>query len=356
MLSIVTVTGLLHFARLDEENEPIRFERKDVWDMRWADDNPNLFAIMEKTRMYIFKNFEPEDPISSAGYLCSFKQLEVRAALMDEILREPENPSSDLLLDLEVKALRDTRELLRSGGTKEALKFIEENSHPRLWRLLAESATENLEFSIAEASYVRCKDFAGIQFIKRLQNIQSPTIQRAEVAAWFDKFSESESLFLENDRGDLAIGLRKTLGDWFKVLQLLKSGSTGNDEELREAWTFIGHFFADRNKWEEAVQYFEKSQSTQNLVASYFNLEDFHSLEALVETAQSDESLKDLGEKFATFGMGRQAVESFIKVCARALYKQERRPMQSPHSYDCTIDVIIVGFSISSGHDLWVKS
>lgn len=330
VLSIVTVTGLLHFARLDEEKENIRFERKDVWDIRWADDNPNLFAIMEKTRMYIFKNFEPEDPVSSAGYLCSFKQLEVRAALMDEIIRAPENPSADLLLDLEVKALRDTRELLRSGGTQEALKFIEENPHPRLWRLLAESATENLEFTIAEAAYVRCKDFAGIQFVKRLQNIQSPKIQRAEVAAWFKKYNESESLFMETDRSDLAIGLRKTLGDWFKVLQLLKSGSTGSDVEMREAWKFIGQFFADRSKWEEATQYFEKSQSTRHLVESYFNLEDFHSLEALVETTQSEDSLKELGEKFANFGMGRQAVESFIKVGIVSTYFR----LQPPDSSD----------------------
>ena len=30
---------------------PQRFERKDVWDMRWADDNAELLAVMEKTRM-----------------------------------------------------------------------------------------------------------------------------------------------------------------------------------------------------------------------------------------------------------------------------------------------------------------
>ena len=28
---------------------------QDTWDMRWADDNPELFAVMEKTRMYIFR-------------------------------------------------------------------------------------------------------------------------------------------------------------------------------------------------------------------------------------------------------------------------------------------------------------
>ncbi len=31
------------------------FERKDVWDVMWAQDNPDLFATMERTYMYIFK-------------------------------------------------------------------------------------------------------------------------------------------------------------------------------------------------------------------------------------------------------------------------------------------------------------
>lgn len=38
----------------------IVFERKDVWDVRWASDNPELFAAMEKTRMYIFRDTDPE--------------------------------------------------------------------------------------------------------------------------------------------------------------------------------------------------------------------------------------------------------------------------------------------------------
>lgn len=37
-----------------------KFERKDVWDMKWANDNPDLFAMMEKTRMYVFRNLDPE--------------------------------------------------------------------------------------------------------------------------------------------------------------------------------------------------------------------------------------------------------------------------------------------------------
>ena len=94
-LSIIDVTGLLQFLDLDgthgggldvsqiqsgsgKEGELIRFERKDVWDMKWASDNPDLFAMMEKTRMYIFRHLEPEEPILSAGYICKFEDLEIR--------------------------------------------------------------------------------------------------------------------------------------------------------------------------------------------------------------------------------------------------------------------------------------
>lgn len=49
---------------------------------------------------------------------------------------------------------------------------------------------------------------------------------------------------------DLAIGLRLKLGDWFRVLQLLKTGSGDADDSLLEqAHNAIGDYFADRQKW-----------------------------------------------------------------------------------------------------------
>ena len=38
----------------------LSMERKEVWDFSWSDDNADLFAIMEKTRMYIFRGIDPE--------------------------------------------------------------------------------------------------------------------------------------------------------------------------------------------------------------------------------------------------------------------------------------------------------
>ncbi len=119
------------------------------------------------------------NPLHSAR---SFKDLEIRAVLLDEVVRESDQaPNPEYILDLEVKSLRDTRELLEKAGLREALGFIEENPHPRLWRLLAEAAVDDLDLATAENAYVRCKDYPGIQFVKRLQSVQNEAVKKAEV-------------------------------------------------------------------------------------------------------------------------------------------------------------------------------
>lgn len=49
-------------------------------------------------------------------------------------MQHPEKPvAADYLNDLEVKSLRDTRNLLEKVGLSEATAFVQENPHPRLW-------------------------------------------------------------------------------------------------------------------------------------------------------------------------------------------------------------------------------
>lgn len=62
------------------------------------------------------------------------QELEIRAVLLDEMMQCKDKPTKEQhLLDLEVKSLRDTRQLLDKVGITEATTFIEENAHPRLW-------------------------------------------------------------------------------------------------------------------------------------------------------------------------------------------------------------------------------
>lgn len=62
------------------------------------------------------------------------------------------------------------------------------------------------------------------------------------------------------------------------------------------------------------VQYYEKAQNTERLVQCYYALEDYSSLEGMVDLMQPDDPLLDrLGRMFESVGMGRQAVDAFIK-------------------------------------------
>jgi WD repeat-containing protein 35 len=64
-LAIVDTSGVLTFFDFEtvtggSEGQTVKFERKDVWDMRWAEDNSEQFALMEKTKLFIFRGLETE--------------------------------------------------------------------------------------------------------------------------------------------------------------------------------------------------------------------------------------------------------------------------------------------------------
>ena len=115
----------------------------------------------------------------------------------------------------------------------DAGQFIEENPHPRLSRLLAEAALEKLEFDLAEKSFVQCSDYQGIQFVKRLRELSNKKMQAAEVASYFHKFDDAEEMYVGMDRKDLALDLRKRLGNWRRVLALHTKWN-GGDKEGRQ--------------------------------------------------------------------------------------------------------------------------
>ncbi|XP_029586677.1 WD repeat-containing protein 35 isoform X1 [Salmo trutta] len=327
-LAIIDISGVLTFLDLEVRSssddgsgsqagtgDPSKFERKDVWDMQWANDNPDLFAMMEKTRMYVFRNLDPEEPIQTSGYICNFEDLEIKSVLLDEIMKDPERPNKDYLINFEIRSLRDSRALIEKVGIEDASQFIEDNPHPRLWRLLAEAALQKLDLKTAEQAFVRCKDYQGIEFVKSLGNLQSEAMKQAEVAAYFGRFEEAERMYLDMDRRDLAISLRIKLGDWFRVLQLLKTGSGDCDDALLEqAYNAIGDYFADRQKWVNAVQYYLQGRNQERLAECYYMLEDYDGLERLASSLpENHKLLPDIGQMFVTVGMCEQTVNAYLK-------------------------------------------
>ncbi|KAK2578200.1 hypothetical protein KPH14_011656 [Odynerus spinipes] len=324
-VSIMDMSGILSMLSLDVhkgsdsanvrlEEDVSKFERKDVWAMCWARDNPLLLAIMEKTRMYVLRGLDPEEPISCYGYICSFKDLEIRCVLLDDLMQRPDETNNDLIIDLEVKSLRDTRELLAKVGLKEANNFIQDNPHPRLWRLLAESALKALDLETAENAMVRCTDYLGIQFIKRLRNVHNDQLKKAEVGALLGNYDEAEKLYLDMDRRDLAITLRQKLGDYFRVVQLMKMGIGGSDKQMEHAFNKIGNSFAERQNWEGARDYYEKGHNLEKLIQCYYKLEDFAQLAVAVDQLPDKSPiLKTVARMLASVGMCSQAATAYIK-------------------------------------------
>jgi len=51
-----------------------------------------------------------------------------------------------MLVEYEAKSLRDTRDFLTTVSLKDAVDFVEKNPHKRLWKLVAESALDKLNF------------------------------------------------------------------------------------------------------------------------------------------------------------------------------------------------------------------
>lgn len=332
-LSIIDMTGILTFFDCEaintrEANDPngmnspgmtmsrtgktLDFERKDSWDMVWSEDNPKLFAMMEKTRMYIFNGLDPEEPVLSSGYLCTFKDLTIRAVMLDEVMASPDKPEKDMMIDYETKTLRHVRDLL-NVGLDDALQEIEENGHPRLWKLLSGAALKALKFTLAEKSFVNCKDYQGIQFVKRLRDLKDKNKQRAEVMAYFQNFEEAVQLYKDIDRPMLAVDLRQRLGDWFKVVNLL-SKMDGSDALLKEAYDNIGEYYATRQLWSKAAINYKKSDNLEMLAECLYRTEDFKGL-AKVSRAlpEASQMLRSIGEKFQSVGMCDEAVEAYLK-------------------------------------------
>lgn len=72
VMSVMDISDGINRPTTGGGGDASKLERKDVWAMCWASDNPQLLSIMEKTRMYIFKGIYPEEPVPCSGYICSF--------------------------------------------------------------------------------------------------------------------------------------------------------------------------------------------------------------------------------------------------------------------------------------------
>lgn len=289
--AIIDINGVLSFFDMEQcpPNSKVPGyhhpqEKKEVWSVIWSTDNKDVCALMEKNRLYVMRNMNPEEPVLSPGYLCDFTDLEVKAVLLDDVLKAPEDIKNikEMVVKYECRTLRDTRDHLTTMSLKDAVDFVDQNQHPRLWKLICEAALDKLDFQIAEKAFVQLEDYHGINFLKKLENIDDKHKQKAEIAAYFGKYDEAEEIFKEIDRKDLALELRMKLGDWSKVVNLIEQG-VGDDEMLKSSYKKMGDYCIDRQKWKKAAYYYEQANDNPSLIQAYYRMDDFEQIEKLIE-------------------------------------------------------------------------
>ncbi|CAI8031963.1 WD repeat-containing protein 35, partial [Geodia barretti] len=154
-------------------------------------------------------------------------------------------------------------------------------------------------------------------FLSLSLSLQSEIKQRAQVATYFEKFDEAERLYLELDCQNLAVDLRVKLGDWFKVVNLLKKGggAAGDDALLTNTWNTIGDHYYDRQQWARAADYYTQGHNSGRLAECYYSLEEYDRLEQLADSLpENNPLLTKLATMFVMVGMCDQAVKAFTKV------------------------------------------
>ena len=138
-------------------------------------------------------------------------------------MKSPESPPTlaEMICVYETQQLQEIRSDLTTYPLQDVYDKIDQNPHPRLWRLLADTALEKLELDIAHKAFIKFDDYQGICLIKKLNQLDDRQKQQAEVQVYFKNFDEAERIYKSIDRKDLALELRMKIGDWYNVLKLI---------------------------------------------------------------------------------------------------------------------------------------
>eukprot|EP01018_Ginkgo_biloba_P007902 Gb_27492 [translate_table: standard] len=108
---------------------------------------------------------------------------------------------------------------------------------------------------------------------------------------------------------DLAIGMERTLGDWFMVEILVQSIA-----QMENLWNHISDILAKIKDWRQASKYFMNVKNMEKLVECLYALEDEEELgEAMNELFDDYKLLPSTRDKILRIGICEHIVTSFIK-------------------------------------------
>lgn len=321
-LAVVDFGGNLGMLSLNQDKfTSISFERKDVWDLMWSAEDPNLFAVMEKSKMVVFRDLEPEDApqdcSTQIGYFGSFNDLKIRVIDMDNLSDSSPSNIKSVVFECESKLLRSAKHVMETSGFDKAMEIIEKNPHPALIREIGNQALINLDLNNARRCMIKLQDYVGITLVKRLQNLArtapDPKKEKALALVHLGRINEAEDILNEIDRPDLIFEVNYSLGNWSRVVQMGKTGGA-TDSVMEKCWSLMGDSYAASGDWVNAAPYYSLSRNFSALAQCYYYSENVGALAKLsMSLPPTSRVLCEIGDFLVLLGECSDAVAAFVR-------------------------------------------
>jgi WD repeat-containing protein 35 len=318
VLALFDSAGTLQFCNASD-GKIIGPARKEVWNMAWSQDTPSLFAALERHRLFVFNGLQPEEPVQSLSHNASFRSLEILTVDLIRLMHDPLHPGSRLFKTHPTLALHNLRSMLanRPDTPSETIEaYCKEQGKKKLWSELARSSLLDMNFTLAEKCYLETTNYRSLQFLKRVRAVKDARIQRAQVLSYLGKFDDAQAIYNSMDRLDLAVEMRKSIGHFQRVIDIVGGpSSVGDDELISQAYTHVGDACMERANWTEAAEHYESAGNDEQLIKCLYLADDFSGLDGVMaRLPTSSPLLPILGRMFVSIGAIDNAVAAF-KTC-----------------------------------------
>ena len=310
-----------------EKPEKLNYYQKEVWDIKWSEKNEDEeredsleFVILQKNRLYFINNLEPEgEMVKCPDYLAKYINNEVTTVKIEKLNNERNNDffiGKDYLKIYQNKVLREFNELLensQNSDLKPALEYAAKKPNNNFYSKITKKALEKLDFDTAHTAMLQTGDFEGLQFLKKLKNVEDDELKKAEILEFNNNYDEASNKYNKMGRNDLNLAMNIKLGKWDKVTDMM-SKNNDKDENLKIAYNNYADELYEKKDYDKAEEYYKKSGNIHGLINTYFAKEEYNKAAEMIDVVpKEDEFLEQMGDKFRQVGMCQEAVLAYSK-------------------------------------------
>ena len=327
----INTNDYLSIYSLEKENlEKLNYSQKEVWDIKWCnkkeEDEINEdtleFAILQKNRLFFINNLQVEGEMQKCSdYLGIYLDNEVTAVKIEKLNNDRNNDffeGKDYLKKYENKVLREFNEILEDdekGDLKEAFEFATKHPCNSFFSSITKKALDKLDLDTAQKTMLQTGDFEGLEFLKKVKNIDDDELKKAEILEYNSNYDEASKKYNKMNRSDLDLAMQMKLGKWDRVTDIMSKDNTNSkDENLKKAYNQYADELMEKKEYDKAEENYQKSGNIKGLTNVYFAKEEYNKAAEMLEVIpEEDEFLEEIGDKLKSIGMCEEAAKAFIK-------------------------------------------